>query len=353
MPKPYEPFWKEGVWCVDFTYEGRRVRKRLGVRDRGLKTVARQKAKILYDQIVADHLHGATATGTPFWKAAKGYVDSGGEARFLPPIMQFFGEGMMVEDIDEADIVACEISIYPTAAPSTRRRQVRVPINAVLRWHAGKRRGPSTDVKRTRWLEPEEFERLIDAADAHLIPKIAFLVGSGCRTGEMFALDATDWRPETRQAWIAGEEDGAGKTDSSTRWVRLPDRSIELMGELPETGKLFLTPKGVPYKLRQKGGGQIQTAFNKARDAAGLEGGGPRKVTPHVLRHTWATWYYAQTKDFGGLMDLGGWAKSDMANRYRKLAPDDLADRLLRFGWDFRQKSVNPEKRPNLRVVKQ
>lgn len=353
MPKPYEPFFKEGVWTVDFTYEGRRVRKRLGLRDRSLKAVAREKAKQLYDEVVAEHLEGPRKPGNPFWKAAKGYVDAGGEPRFLPPIMQYFGEGTMIEDINEAEIVACEMTLYPNAAPATKRRQVRVPINAVLRWHSGKRRMPSVDVKRTRWLMPEEMERLIEAADDHLLPKIAFLIGSGCRTGEMVALDASDFNRETQQAWISGEEAGAGKTETSTRWVRLPDRSVELMGDVPEDGKLFRTPKGLPYKLREKGGGQIQAAFNKARDKAGLESDGPRKVTPHVLRHTWATWYYAQTKDFGGLMDLGGWAKSDMANRYRKLAPDDLAGKLLDFGWDFRQKSVNSDTRPFLRVVKQ
>jgi hypothetical protein len=35
-------------------------------------------------------------------------------------------------------------------------------------------------------------------------------------------------------------------------------------------------------------------------------------------------------------MDLGGWDKADTANRYRKIAPDDLGARLLAHGWDFR-----------------
>ena len=120
------------------------------------------------------------------------------------------------------------------------------------------------------------------------------------------------------------------------------------MGELPESGRMFRTSYGKPIKLRKNGGGQMQTSFNKARDAAGLG----KDVTPHTLRHTWATWYYAQTRDFGGLMDLGGWAKSEMANRYRKIAPDDLADRLLKFGWDFRQETGNLEIRNALRIVK-
>lgn len=73
-------------------------------------------------------------------------------------------------------------------------------------------------------------------------------------------------------------------------------------------------------------------------------------VTPHVLRHTWATWFYAQTRDFGTLTDQGGWSKADMANRYRKLAPDDLSERLLKHGWDFRA-YLPKDRRTRLRVV--
>ena len=80
------------------------------------------------------------------------------------------------------------------------------------------------------------------------------------------------------------------------------------------------------------GGGQIQSAFATARARAGL---GP-DVTPHILRHTWATWFYAQTRDFGRMLDLGGWRTTSTAERYRKIAPADLAARLDRAGWDFR-----------------
>lgn len=102
-------------------------------------------------------------------------------------------------------------------------------------------------------------------------------------------------------------------------------------------GPAFLTPYGHPIVVAKGRGGQMQTSFNRARDAVGL---GP-DVTPHVLRHTWATWYYAQTLDFGGLLDLGGWDKADTANRYRKIAPDDLPDRLRAHGWIFGKVSAN------------
>ena len=330
----WEPKWdaKAKRWTVDFSVETKRFRKRLGVRDRGFKDLARAEAKAVYKTAWENHLNPVKAKSMPFYQAAGGYVQSGGEARFLPPLIRYFGEDTCIDDIGEPEIVAASVEIYPGRQPDTHRRQVRVPINAVIRWARGERRRPSTDTKRTRWLTPEEFEPMLKASP-EIVAKIAFLVGSGARPGEMMAVEVKDWNPITRQCWISAEEGGAGKTPLAARFVRLPPRSAELIGELPEVGRMFLTPKGKPYKLRKNGGGQIATAFAKARDLAGLD----RDVTPYTLRHTWATWYYSQTRDFGGLLDLGGWAKADMANRYRKIAPDDLGDRLLEFGWDFRR----------------
>ena len=62
-------------------------------------------------------------------------------------------------------------------------------------------------------------------------------------------------------------------------------------------------------------------------------------VTCYTLRHSFATWHYAQSKDILKLMSTGGWAKVDMVRRYTKDAPDDLPDRLLAHGWDFRSRS--------------
>ena len=80
--------------------------------------------------------------------------------------------------------------------------------------------------------------------------------------------------------------------------------------------------------MRDNGGGQIQTAFNNARDQAGLG----QDVTPHVIRHTWATWFYAVTRDYGRLLDLGGWRTTSVAERYRKIAPADQGEKVLAAG---------------------
>lgn len=346
MRKDWEPEWEaETGWRVDFTVQGKRIRRRLGIRDKSIKDLARKQAEALYRAAWEKHLAPPEPVrrGTPFSKAARGYIEAGGEARYLPPLIRHFGPDALIEDIGEAEMIEAAIALYPGRAPDTIRRQVRVPISAVIRWAQGRRRRPSTDNRRVRWLTPEEAERLLIAA-AHLtlprhsepepytLAKVAFLLGTGCRASECFAAEVRHWNPGTRQWWIPADIEGAGKTAASARWVRLPERSIECLGDLPEVGRAFRTPYGKPIIVERGRGGQMQASFNRARDAADLGA----DVTPHVLRHTWATWYYAQTRDFGGLMDLGGWAKADMANRYRKLAPDDLGDRLLAHGWDFR-----------------
>ena len=339
MPRPWEPIWNGTDWQIDFRVKGRRVRRRLGIRDRSLKSLASKQAKAAYE---AEWGRPDDApAGTPFYIAAQAYANAGHEARFLPKLMLHFGQHTCIEDIGEVEIVAAGMAIYPEAKPETVRRQVRVPIQAVINFAQGKRREPRSDAPRTRWLTPEEAEKLLACAGG-AASKIAFLLGTGCRTGEMFALDRSEINDSTQQAWIDDPKNGEG------RWIRIAPRAWDLL-DLPDVGAVFRTPKGVPYKMRAKGGGQMAGAFNKARDLAGLG----EDVTPHVLRHTWATWFYAQTKDFGGLMDLGGWKKADMANRYRKLAPADLADRLHAHGWNFGQDMVNRVDLVEIREPKQ
>lgn len=329
-PKPWTPKWDGQDWIVDFRPNGsghRRIRRGLKIHDPRGGKLARDTARQIWDaeraRLEARHRIG----GTPFFEAAATYVRSGGEARFLPPILRHFGPAVLVEDIGPLEITGAGLALYPDATEGTRKRQVRTPIRAVINFHRGESPQRGVDQPRTRWLTPDEAEALIAACDPLTLQKVAFLLGSGCRTSEIWPLRSQDYNRPTRQFWIDTPKNG------HPRWVTLPERAVALMGELPQFGILFLTPKGKPYVQRSGGGGQMQAAFNRARDKAGLSD----DVTPHVLRHTWATWFYAQTRDFGDLMDLGGWQKADMANRYRKLAPADLGERLAGLGWDFRR----------------
>ena len=347
--KSWDPSWSNEhlCWIVEFRVEGRRVRRRLPIYDPSMKELANEAAKNLYKKAWRSELSDdAMATKATFAKAAKAYIAAGGEQRFLDQIITYFGNTTLVNAITSITITEAAEVLYPNAKPETVRRQLKVPIRAVQNFAAGKRREKLKDTRRVRWLTPEEAELLLSAASdpeqaglrdprKETLKKIAFMLGTGAGPGETFAADVKGWNSETREWWLPGT-----KTVFRPRFVYLPDRAVRLIGNLPESGPAFRTPSGQPYIISKNRGGQMSEAFAKVRRAAGLG----EDVIPYTLRHTWATWYYAQTKDWGALLDHGGWNRSDTANRYRKIFPSDLGNRLLAHGWDFRKSSGPPVK---------
>jgi len=341
------PTWsdRKNDWVIDFRVEGKRFRRNLGIRDKNLRSTAVEKARHIFKEAWRDAGNARLEKdATTFQEAVALYVQHGGEERFLPKIVKHFGPHIRVDEISQLDIARAARAIYPDAKPETVRRQLRVPIKAVQNFAAGNRREKIPDTRRTRWLTPKEAERLLVAAanpeaiglrDPNLetLRKIAFMLGSGAGPGETMAALGENWNPATREWWLEGT-----KTVFRARYVLLPTRAIELIGKIPDKGPAFPAPDGQPYTFRKNRGGQMAVAFNKVRDAAGLG----TDVTPYVLRHSSHSWRYSQTKDWGDLLDQGGWNRSDTANRYRKITPDDLGHRLLEHGWDFRRNPGAP-----------
>lgn len=339
-------------------------------------------------EIEDQKIHGKKAAIT-FAEAAVIYMEDGGEGRFLDRILDHFGPKTLCNDIGLSEVMKARKAIYPDAAESTIRRQLETPIKAVLRvayaedradppfLRARRRKmkpGQTVDQWRKRWLTPEEFDHFLSVIDGDIagfraeaaqadqvfagdpgdyarsqamISKarakrkmrdllklrsmIGFLIGSGCRPIEMFELDAVVFFPNTREAYIAKSKTGV---DRKVKW---PRRAAELIASSPlsEEGAVWRTYRGQPYIERENRGGQIADIFNRMRDKAGFD----KDVSPYTLRHTWATWYYAATKDLLFLMERGGWKKSEMAQRYTKMAPEDLAARLVAHGWTFADQS--------------
>lgn len=344
-----------GNWYIRGTVQGVSIHESTGTSIAGQADAIRIRREA---EILERGAFGKAQTLT-FAEAALAYMNAGGEARFLGPILQHFGPDTMLAQIDNAAINAAAAALYPKSASSTINRQLITPVSAVINMAAEEGLATPRKLKRrkgenirTRWLTPEEAEALISHAAPHILPAIGFMLGGGCRCAEALGIEMKHFYPATAEAWLPDTKNGR------PRMVQLPGRGLELVRALPlpDAGTICRTPRGRAYVQRANGGGQISAAFAKACTDAGLD---PKEVTPHVLRHTWATWFYAQTKDFGGLLDLGGWQKADMAQRYRKIAPSDLAGRLRRAGWDFtmlgeraQAESVPAAQTTGLRLVK-
>ena len=264
--------------------------------------------------------------------AVNAYLDSGKDGRFLPRLIEHFAETRLAE-IDNAVMARAANTLYPGRAPATIRRQLYTPVSAVINFAKDdKLRAPKGAGQRTIFLTPQEVERLIRAAtmqpSPYLAPLITFLIGQGVRMGEAIALDGRDVNLSARYAILRDTKNGEERT------IALIPRVVAALSRLPSIGRrgpVFRRFDDKPFTPRTGRGGQVRNPFRLAVTSAGLDGA---EITPHVCRHTWATWHYAVNRDPLALKLAGGW-KSNEWQRYAKAAPIGLADSILAHGWDF------------------
>jgi len=348
------PFWDSRSYCYDFYVEGQRYRRSTGVCDFEAVEIAIEVAKGVYDAA----WERALSPFPTFAEAAALYLEEHGKNRkYVKRLINYFGPVIGVDEIDPFTRKQCKVDLRkPGWTDGTARRQIVVPLMAVINNAFGLRPERIEDHVRTRILTPEEFERLVWVAqdppksvrDPHqrLLKMIAFLIGSGATPGEMFCVRAKDINRATGEVRIRGEERGAGKTKYRPRLVRLPKRAWDLIGELPSEGRVFLSTTGKEIVPDGERGSTVVRQFHKLCVAAGInlekeaeearKDDGYEKIVFYSLRHASTSWFSSQVGDHDLLIDRGGWANADMARRYRKRPAADLADRLLAHGWDFR-----------------
>jgi len=339
----WHPFWNGRSYCYDFYVEGQRYRRSTGVRDIQAIEIAIEVAKGVHDAAWAR----ALSPYPTFREAAELYIARlGKNVAAVEMLIEYFGPYIPVDEITSfmIDQAVVDLSRPTWTTDETSRRQVLVPAKAVINFALGNRPRKRACSGRDRWLDPEEAERLIRVAEEpdkanlrdpelRLLKLIAFELGTGAAPGETHVIRAEDCNWPTQQVRVRGVQKGAGKTKHRRRWVRVPDRALELMGPLPEEGLIFLTPTGRPIITDGDRGTHLIEQFHKLCHAAGLRN--PEEIVFYTLRHTWATWFSAQVGDLALLIDRGGWSDAKMAMHYRKQAPADLGARLLANGWDL------------------
>lgn len=166
---------------------------------------------------------------------------------------------------------------------------------------------------RTLFLMPAEAERLLTAAAPHLRPLLAFLLGTGARLSEALELEWRDVDLEGGRAIFWRTKNG------KRRVAELPPRVTASLSALPNReGRVFLSRSGRPYAdTERQWGGQIKVGWRGAVRRAELN----PNLTPHCLRHTWATWHYALKCDLLRLKQDGGWGSVALVDRYAHLMP--------------------------------
>lgn len=247
---------------------------------------------------------------------------------------------------------ACRSIVGAHATPATKMRSVITPLSAILQhahlrgWcEAPKLQRMRVPVPTPAWLTPAEAERLVDAAAPHLGVLLEFLLCTGARLSEALYLPWSDVDLAAARVVFRAERTKAGRE----RAVTLPPRAVAALLRIPQRdGMVFRRDDGEPYAHRDLGGGQISTGFAAACRRASLgrwearildAGPGRRwvpSISPHDLRHSWASWSYALHRDPIRLRHEGGWSTILMVERYAHRTPLDLVPAIRAF-WRLEQ----------------
>jgi integrase len=318
------------------TVAGQRIRRRAQSNSAKL---AREEAATLEAEILRTSWHGQRRGARSFAAAVESYLEavprSANHSQRINRLVQALG-AIPLASIDQQTAVELKRRMLrPNAAAGTYVRAIIMPLRAVLR-HA-QRLGwcavphfavPREPQGRTIYLLPHEVERLIAASAPHLRPLLVFLVGTGARMAEALELEWRDVDLTGARAIFWRTKGG------SRRNAKLPPCVIVALASLPQPheGKVFhwqdRAGRVRAYADHERRyGGQIKTAWRGAITRAGL----PREFTPHVLRHTWASWHYALHRDLLLLRTEGGWSSVALVERYAHLLPADEIPAIRRF----------------------
>jgi site-specific recombinase XerD len=172
-------------------------------------------------------------------------------------------------------------------------------------------------------LNQEEVVRLFEAAPG-LKYKAAFGVayGAGLRVSEVVALKVSDIpgsSPGTSERMTLRVEQGKGQRD---RYVMLSPQLLEWLREWWRAARpqAWLFPGQNP--VNPMSARQLVRAVHAAAQAAGIA----KRVSPHTLRHSFATHLLEQNVDIRVIQVLLGHAKLETTALYTRVAVNTIRD---------------------------
>lgn len=247
-------------------------------------------------------------------------------------------------DVTPADCDMIAAKIYPTAAPSTINRNIIAPVSAMMNWAAAADRAPLRKWPRRRerqtmtdWRRPAEIGKILGALSSPEARALAALyVGGGLRASEGVFVDGREFSPDLSRVTVLGtvrpDDEAAnlkgykGTKGFRTRTVMLPPAAQRFLRPVIslKPGRALANSHGEPWADRHA----LTSTLKRACERADVP-----TLTPHALRHSWATWDYAVHKDILALQQRGGWTSSDLVERYTHLADDRLKEEVIAAGW--------------------
>jgi len=345
---------KNGIYWVVVHSQGRRKKKRVGPDKRAAEKVARElQARLILGQL---DLSGPEERQIKFEEFANRWLrtevelprERGLRGALAPNTIRnrkifirnhlcpFFGQ-LDIREIRAADIQRFYEQCLENGRPRSRatldtilgtlrqilghaQMQELVQVNAVEVWKTGRGRSRGAGlqpVDPSKVLTADELDRLLAATRQRLpasFSLVLFLADTGCRIGEAIGLQWADVDLAGGTVRIERSVDHRGRVGpTKTRRSRTVELSTRLGRTL--TGiRPDLFGDATPVFSNSQGdvmnsANFRQREFKKLVRAAFGPG---RRLTPHSLRHTWASLHLARGSNLKWIQETGGWSSAKM-----------------------------------------
>ncbi len=259
----------------------------------------------------------------------------------LRQLAEMVGGGRPLEEITAGDLRACvgRLSEQRRAASSVNRFIAAVrALFAYCRKFGRIQSNPALELKTVRM--PKHMPRFLTAAEVDSLCRapavrellwetrdraiLEMLYSSGCRVGELASLKISDMDGRYESAVITGKgrkdrrvyfEEDARKALLSyldDRRKRFPDRA-----GAPAVPEVFVNQKGAPLSANG-----IRWILSRYSGAEGTN----RHVSPHALRHTFATAMLSGGADVRAVQELLGHSSISTTQRYTHIATERLIE---------------------------
>ena len=185
---------------------------------------------------------------------------------------------------------------------------------------------PKTPKSNPRFLSLEEITALLDSAagdrpiDLRDLAIWEIFYSSGIRVSELAGMNTGDWDQEGQLIRIRGK-------GSKTRIVPLGKKaSTRLKKYLLTSGRWPVTGDNTPIFLNRHGGRLSVRGIQKRLEGRLRECGLDTRISPHVIRHTFATHLLDSGADLRAIQEMLGHESLQTTQRYTHVTLDRLLE---------------------------
>lgn len=324
---------RTGIWYLNYTIDGKRVRKSLGTRDRKLAELALKQVEVELAKgrlgFVADTTLSEFADKYLQWsKAVKAKKTYETELNALNKLMEYMSPTIKLSKITKQKAEGFKVHLinrgYAKTYINIILRHLKAVFYKAVEWNniaENPFRIPLLKTEeRIRYLTPEQLQKFFLSVENPLHKAIfELLFYTGMRISEACHLLKEQVDLENGYIYIKN------RIDYRTKTYR--ERVIPIHEALKPALNLLLSSSGeklIPFSYYY-----VMTLFKRYSKKAGMH------CTPHMLRHTFATLLASKGVSVKAIQELLGHASVKTTEIYAKFVKDYLKDAIDKLQADF------------------